>query len=122
MVDLGCSMGNGYWRNVSDLYLFLDYFHAPGTLVMGVEPSPYYVTELQTRAALPPYSGYPSVTFKVVHAAVGTSGQENAGASLEYEDPNLWQLCFDRKYDWTRQTNNVNLCTEVQKLISANPK
>ena len=37
MLDLGCQAGHGVHNNLSDTLLFLDFFHAPGSLVVGVD-------------------------------------------------------------------------------------
>ena len=37
MVDLGCQAGHGVHNNLSDALLFLAFFHAPGSLVVGVD-------------------------------------------------------------------------------------
>ena len=49
MVDLGCHAGLSRHQNVSDALLWLDQFHAPGSLVVGVDAKEDWAADLQYR-------------------------------------------------------------------------
>ena len=49
MVDLGCHAGHGRHKNVSDALLWLQHFHAPGGLVLGVDAFEDFSQDLQYR-------------------------------------------------------------------------
>lgn len=49
MVDLGSHAGHGQHKNVSDALLWLDYFHAPGSLVAGVDVKEDWAADLHYR-------------------------------------------------------------------------
>ena len=73
MLDLGCQAGHGPYRNVSDTLLWLDAFHARGSLVVGVDAYRDYALDLQHRLDhVAPYSLMAGVEKRAIHAAVGT--------------------------------------------------
>ena len=73
MVDLGAHAGHGLGRNISDALLWLDHFHAPGSIVLGVDAFEDYALDLEHRFHdVPPYSAMRGVEKRSVHAALGT--------------------------------------------------
>ena len=57
MIDLGCHAGHTYRRNVSDALLWLDRFHHPGGVVLGVDIIEDFAFDLQHRLDhVPPYA------------------------------------------------------------------
>ena len=75
MVDLGSHAGHGIGRNVSDALLWLDHFHAPGSLVVAVDAIEDYAFDLQHRMdELPPYAAMMAVRKRSLHAAVASGG------------------------------------------------
>ena len=49
MVDLGCHAGHSTYRNTSDALIFLDFWNAPGTKVVGVDAFEDFAQDLQHR-------------------------------------------------------------------------
>jgi len=69
MVDLGCHAGHGPGYNTSDALIFLDFWNAAGTTVMGVDAFEDFAQDLQHRLDdVPPYSGLPRRTSSPLHA------------------------------------------------------
>lgn len=106
MLDLGCQAGHGLYRNVSDTLLWLDAFHAPGSLVVGVDAVLDYVLDLQHRFDhVAPYSSMVGVEKRAIHAAVGTPWQCNVstlGSGCEFNldlDSSFTNLYCSRT-DW----------------------
>ena len=62
MIDLGSHASHGHFVNISDSLLFLDVFHAPGTLVVGVDAFEDFSLDLQRRFdAVEPYGSMAGV-------------------------------------------------------------
>ena len=60
MIDLGCHAGHSSNRNTSDALIFLDFWNAPGTTVVGVDAFEDFAQDLQHRPVqhglTPPWS------------------------------------------------------------------
>ena len=108
MLDLGCQAGHGPYRNTSDALLWLDAFHAPGSLVVGVDAFEDYALDLQHRFDhAQPYASMSGVEKRAVHAAVGrpwsckpsTSGRGcNATFNLDIDAAFTYLYCS--RTDW----------------------
>ena len=73
MVDIGSQAGHGPFRNTSDALLWLQHFHAAGSVVVGVDAFLDYALDLQHRFDhVEPYASMRGVTRQSLHAAIGT--------------------------------------------------
>jgi len=78
-MDLGSQAGHGLYRNMSDALLWLNYFNASGSLVIGVDAFEDYALDLQHRFdAVAPFSEMRGVSKLSLHAAVAAGKAEGA--------------------------------------------
>jgi hypothetical protein len=76
MVDIGCHASLGRHKNVSDALLWLDRFHAPGGLVLGVDAVEDRAQDLQDRFDyVEPYKSMTAVEKHTMTVAI--SGRSN---------------------------------------------
>ena len=84
MFDIGSQAGHGPFRNTSDALLWLQHFHAAGSVVVGVDAFLDYALDLQHRFDhVEPYASMRGVTRQSLHAAIGTPWgcKDNASTS-----------------------------------------
>ena len=93
MVDLGSQAGHGMYRNVSDSLLWLDSFHAPGSLVVGVDAFLDFALDLQHRFdSVEPYASMVQVQKIAVHAAIGKPWACELGSATNGSCQLRWNL------------------------------
>lgn len=82
LIDLGSQAGSGLFRNESDALIWLNYFNATGSLVVGVDAFEDYALDLQHRFEKLPYSDLRGVTKTSVHAAVASGKASGSTVDL----------------------------------------
>ena len=83
MLDLGAQAGHGLHRNFSDSLLWLRAFHAPGSLVVGVDAFLDFALDLQHRFDhIEPFASMTRVDKVAIHAAIGQAWSCELGAEL----------------------------------------
>ena len=83
MVDLGSHAGHGVGRNISDALLWLDHFHDPGSLAMGVDAFEDYSLDMQHRFDdVEPYRSMDGVRKISLHAALAAESERSKAFHL----------------------------------------
>lgn len=99
-VDAGSQAGHGLFRNVSDSLLWLNYFDAPGTSVVGLDAFEDFALDLQHRLDdVEPYKSMSHVRKVSRYGAIGATDEEAvSGIDIAKEAAYTYYACS--RSDW----------------------